>query len=100
MRRMGESELAQDPPRRVVQQLLAAALSGSKAREKIPALFVSTASPAEMAAALEVALSGRSSGIGDGPREPGPAAADRRRRAVQSEIDGRRRCDQGIPRST
>ena len=51
---MGEAELAQDPPRRVVQQLFAAALSGSKAREKIPALFVSTASPADVAAALDV----------------------------------------------
>ena len=54
MRRMGEAELAQDPPRRVVQQLLAAALSGSKARKKIPGLFVSTASPSDMAVALEV----------------------------------------------
>ncbi len=53
MRRMGESELAQDPARRVVQQLFAAALSGSKAREKIPALFVSTASAADVASALE-----------------------------------------------
>ncbi len=53
MRRMGESELAQDGPRRVVQQLFAAGLSGSKGREKIPALFVSTATPGEIAAALE-----------------------------------------------
>ena len=53
MRRMGESDLPRMPPRRVVQQLFAAALSGSKAREKIPALFVSTASPADVAAALE-----------------------------------------------
>jgi tetratricopeptide (TPR) repeat protein len=53
MRRMGEAELAQEPPRRVVQQLFAAALSGSKAREKIPALLVSTASADEVAAALE-----------------------------------------------
>ncbi len=52
MRRMGEAELAQDAPRRIVQQLFAAALSGSKAREKIPALFVSTASAADVAAAL------------------------------------------------
>ena len=54
MRRMCESELAQDPPRRVVQQLFAAALAGSKAREKIPALLVSTASPGDVAAVLEV----------------------------------------------
>ncbi len=53
LRRRGEAELDQDAPRRVVQQLLAAALSGSKAREKIPALFVSNASAADMAAALE-----------------------------------------------
>ena len=53
MRRMGDAELAQDPPRRLVQQLLAAGLSGSKARAKLPALFVSTASPAGLAAALE-----------------------------------------------
>ncbi len=36
LRRMGESELAADLPRRVVQQLLAAALSGSKARARFP----------------------------------------------------------------
>jgi len=54
MRRMGESELAQESPKRLVQQLFAAALSGSKAREKIPALFVGTASAADVAAALEV----------------------------------------------
>jgi transglutaminase-like putative cysteine protease len=53
MRRIGESELAQDAPRRVVQQLFAAALSGAKARAKIPALFVSTASPSDVSAALE-----------------------------------------------
>jgi tetratricopeptide (TPR) repeat protein len=52
MRRMGESELAQDAPRRVVQQLYIAALSGSKAREKIPALFASAATPAQIAATL------------------------------------------------
>ena len=54
LRRMGESELAQDPPRRIVQQLFATALSGSKARAKVSALFVSTASPADIATALEV----------------------------------------------
>jgi hypothetical protein len=53
MRRMGESDLAQDAPRRVVQQLFAAGLSGAKARTKIPALFVSTASSAEIAVALD-----------------------------------------------
>jgi len=53
MRRMEDGELAQDAPRRLVQQLLAAGLSGSKARARIPALFVSTASPADRAAALE-----------------------------------------------
>ena len=52
MRRMGEAELAQDAPRRIVQQLLVAALSGSKAREKIPALFGKTASAADVAATL------------------------------------------------
>jgi hypothetical protein len=52
LRRMGESDLAQDGPRRVVQQLLAAALSGSKGREKFPALFVSTAAPGDIAATL------------------------------------------------
>jgi tetratricopeptide (TPR) repeat protein len=54
LRRMGEAELSQDPPRRVVQQLFVAALSGRKAREKIPALFVSTALAADTAAALPV----------------------------------------------
>ena len=53
LRRMGQSELASEPPRRVVQQLLAAGLSGSKARAEIPALFVSTATPGDIAAALE-----------------------------------------------
>ena len=53
LRRIDESELAQDAPRRVVQQLFAAALSGSKAADKIPALLVSTATPAEVAATRE-----------------------------------------------
>ena len=53
LRRMGESELAADAPQRVVQQAFAAALSGSEARKKLPALFVSTASAADVAAALE-----------------------------------------------
>ena len=52
MHRMGEADFAQDPPRRVMQQLLAAAISGSKAREKIPALFVSTATAGDLAAEL------------------------------------------------
>jgi tetratricopeptide (TPR) repeat protein/transglutaminase-like putative cysteine protease len=52
MRRMGDADLAQDAPRRVVQQLFAAALSGSQAREKIPALFVSAALPGDIAAQL------------------------------------------------
>jgi tetratricopeptide (TPR) repeat protein len=54
MRRMDELELAQDAPRRVVQQLLTAALSGSKARAKFPALFVSTASRSDIEAALDM----------------------------------------------
>jgi tetratricopeptide (TPR) repeat protein len=54
MHRMGDGELAQDPAKRIVQQLFAAALSGSKARAKIPALFVSTAMPGDVAAALEL----------------------------------------------
>jgi tetratricopeptide (TPR) repeat protein len=53
MRRMGDAELAQDAPRRLVQQLLVAGISGNKARAKIPALFVSTASLADRTAALE-----------------------------------------------
>jgi hypothetical protein len=53
LRRMDESTLAQDPPRRAVQQLFAAALSGSKAADSIPALLVSTATPTEVAAARE-----------------------------------------------
>jgi tetratricopeptide (TPR) repeat protein len=53
MRRMGDSELSQDPARRVVQQLLAAALSGSKAAATIPPLLVNTASAADKAAAME-----------------------------------------------
>jgi len=53
MHRMDDGELAHDPPRRLVQQLLAAGLSGSKARGKIPAMLVSTASPADRMAAME-----------------------------------------------
>ena len=53
LQRMDESSFSQDAPRRVVQQLFAAALSGSKAAGKIPALMVSTATPAEVAAARE-----------------------------------------------
>ena len=53
MRRMGEAELDADPPRRVVQQLFAAGLSGCETRQRIPALFVSTASSAEIAVALD-----------------------------------------------
>jgi hypothetical protein len=53
LRRTDESALAQDAPRRAVQQLFAAALSGSKAADKIPALLVATASPADVAAARE-----------------------------------------------
>jgi transglutaminase-like putative cysteine protease/tetratricopeptide (TPR) repeat protein len=59
MRRMGEMEPVPDTApasgaRRVVQQLFAAALSGSKARARIPTLFVSTASTADVAGALPV----------------------------------------------
>jgi hypothetical protein len=50
LRRVEASDLAQEAPRRAVQQLFAAALSGSKAAEKIPALLVSTSTPAEIAA--------------------------------------------------
>jgi tetratricopeptide (TPR) repeat protein len=53
LRRIDESNLAQDAPRRVVQQLFAAAISGSKAADKIPALLTATASPADIAAARE-----------------------------------------------
>ncbi len=53
LRRVDESEFAQDSPRRVVQQLFVAALSGSKAADKIPALLVSSATPAGVATARE-----------------------------------------------
>ncbi len=53
LRRTDEPELSQDAPRRVVQQLFAAALSGSKAADKIPALLTAAASPADVAAASE-----------------------------------------------
>ena len=48
--RMDESELAQDAPRHVVQQLFVAALSGRKSADKIPALLAGTATAAEIAA--------------------------------------------------
>ncbi len=54
LRRMSESELAQDAPRRAVQQLFAAAISGNKDRAKIPAMFVSTAAPRDVAIAMKV----------------------------------------------
>jgi hypothetical protein len=53
LRRTDESEFAQDAPRRAVQQLFAAALSGAKATDKIPGLLTATTSPADIAAARE-----------------------------------------------
>lgn len=49
----GDADLAQDAPLRAVQQLFAAALSGSKEAERIPALLTAAASPAGIAAARE-----------------------------------------------
>jgi len=53
LRRVEDSDLPQDSPRRAVRQLFAAALSGSKAAEKIPALLVGTATPGGLAAARQ-----------------------------------------------
>ena len=96
MRRMGEAELAQDPPRaRGAAVVCRGALRQQGPREDSRPVRQHGLCGRRGGCAGS-ALSGRSSGAGDDPREPGSAAADRRRRVAGGDY-GRRRCGRGIP---